>query len=96
MSRKVSHKPIKQLTIRGFGADLERRIRDLAARENLSLNQAALVFLRRGAGVGQDRPPDRVGDSLDRFVGLWTRDEGEQFDQFIKNEFGKIDPEMWR
>ena len=42
---------MKQLTVRGFDDDLERAIRQLARRERISLNQAALKLLRRGAGL---------------------------------------------
>src|SRR5262245_43531196 len=96
MSRRVSHKEIRQLTIRGFGPELERRIRDLAAREDLSLNQAALRLMRRGAGLTNARPqPDRVGDGLDQLAGTWTKEEADEFNRYIEEAFEKIDPEMW-
>ena len=41
---------MKQLTIRGFDEDLERAIRQLARRDGISLNRAALKLLRRGRG----------------------------------------------
>ena len=57
---------MKQLTVRGFDDDLERSIRQLARREGISLNQAALKLLRRGAGL-----PDGQGDG--RNIGDATR-----------------------
>ena len=48
---------MKQLTIRGFDEDLDRAIRQLARRDGISLNRAALKLLRRGAGL-----PDGQGD----------------------------------
>lgn len=39
------------LSVRGFDKELERRLRELARRENVSLNKAALLLLRRGAGL---------------------------------------------
>jgi hypothetical protein len=91
----MTHKPIKQLTLRGFEPDLERRIRDLARRDHLSLNQAALVLLRRGAGIESEKQPDRVGESLDYLFGKWTREEAAEFDESMK-PFEQIDPELWR
>jgi hypothetical protein len=95
MSRHVSQKALKQLTIRGFEPDLEKRLRDLARRDHLSLNQAALVLLRRGAGLAKEKQPDRVGDSLDHLFGTWTKEEADEFDSFMKDH-EQIDPEMWK
>ena len=39
------------LSLRGFDKELERRLRELARSENVSLNKAALLLLRRGAGL---------------------------------------------
>ena len=38
-----------QLSLRGFDKELARRIRELARREHVSLNKAALLLMRRGA-----------------------------------------------
>jgi len=37
---------VKQLTVRGFDKELERRLRDVARTKGVSLNQAALILLR--------------------------------------------------
>ena len=42
---------MKQLTIRVSDAELERRILDLAEQQGLSLNQAAVRLLSKGAGI---------------------------------------------
>ena len=63
---------VNQLTIRGFDEELAIRIRRLANREGLSLNQAVLKLLRRGAGIGQGKgAADTVGSSLDHLIGTW-------------------------
>lgn len=62
-----------QLSLRGFDKDLARRIRELARREHLSLNKAALLLMRRGAGlVEPGSSPATVADALDRFIGRWS------------------------
>ena len=38
---------VQQLSLRGFDEELERRIRQLARREKISLNKAALMLMRR-------------------------------------------------
>jgi hypothetical protein len=64
---------MNQLSLRGFDKELARRIRELARREQVSLNKAALLLMRRGAGlVESGSSPAAVGDALDRFVGLWS------------------------
>ena len=42
---------MNQLTVRGFDDELSDRLRGLARREGISLNQAALRLLRKGAGL---------------------------------------------
>ncbi len=48
-----------QLTLRGLDPELEKRLRELAARDQLSLNKAALKLMRRGAGLESHRHPTR-------------------------------------
>lgn len=73
-----------QLTLRGFDPELERRLRELAARDQLSLNKAALKLMRRGAGlegVTDARPP--IGDRLRRFSGQMSNQEAQAIDRAI-------------
>ena len=68
---------MKQLTIRGLDERLERRLRELAAEQRISLNRAALALMRRGAGLSNRRgSTDAVGSALDKFIGVWS-DEDE-------------------
>jgi hypothetical protein len=58
---------VKQLTVRGFDKDLERRLRDVAKTRGVSLNQAALNralpgwagiwFALGAAGISGPRSP---------------------------------------
>ncbi len=87
---------MKQLTVRGFDAELERRLRAKAREKGWSLNQAALDLLRRGAGVGQSgASPLGVGTALDEFVGTWTADEAAQVMRATE-VFEAVDPELWQ
>lgn len=85
-----------QLTIRGFGPQLERAIRSLAEREGLSLNQAVLRLLRRGAGITQGDPARRntIGTSLDHLAGTWSGAQAEAIAE-VEEDFERIDPELW-
>ena len=85
-----------QLTIRGFDEALERRIRQLASREGISLNRAVLKLLRRGAGLGESNDkPEIVGDSLDHLIGTWTAEEAAEMGRALE-DFSRIDEERWR
>ena len=83
-----------QLTIR-FDRDLERRLRDEARRDGLSLNQAAVRFLRRGAGLDRPSPAHTVASSLDHLAGTWRDDDSNTFDKAMA-VFERIDEDLWR
>ena len=87
---------MKQLTVRGFDDDLERIIRQLARREGISLNQAALKLLRRGAGLPGGQGDGRtIGDGLDDLFGSWSQDEADAFDAALE-VFESVDESAWR
>ena len=87
---------MKQLTIRGFGGDLERAIRQLARRDGLSLNRAALKLLRRGAGLPDAQGDGRnIGSALDDLFGSWSQDEADLFDAALE-VFESVDESAWR
>lgn len=54
--------------------------------------------MRQGAGlsVQKDPPSERapIGTALDRFVGVWSRNEEREFLRSIQ-DVEKIDPELW-
>lgn len=85
-----------QLTVRGFGDDLGSALRRLAARERISMNQAVLRLLRRGAGLADGtEPAERVGSSLDHLIGSWTHEEADELDAAL-NAFKTIDADAWK
>ena len=87
---------MKQLTLRGFDLELERKLRVLARREGISLNQAALRLLRKGAGVAHGpEETDTVGSSLDELIGTWSDKEFEEFTAAVE-DFQKVDESLWQ
>lgn len=83
MTRTVKQS-IRQLTLRGLPPDLQERVRALARRDGLSLNQAVIRLARSGAGLDQPGSTDVIGDSLDRFIGTWTAKEVRQMAHAIE------------
>ena len=87
--------PTKQLTLRGFDAELDRALRKEARATGLSLNQAAVKLLRRGAGLGPDTPASVVGDALDDLIGTWTDEEAERM-AAATAVFERVDEDLWK
>ncbi len=86
---------MKQLTLRGFDPELERKIREISRREGISLNRAVLRLLRKGAGLGNDSEAgDVVGDALDRFIGTWSDAETREVMDAVK-DFEVVDESLW-
>jgi len=97
MSLDLTHsgKAMQQLTVRGFEPELANCIRRLAQQERISLNQAVLRLLRRGAGLDRHQAADNtVGSSLDHFIGRWTGREADEMDRALA-DFESIDEAMW-
>jgi hypothetical protein len=82
-----------QITLRGLDPRLDRAIRELARREGISLNRAALRLLARGAGLSEERR-DRIGNSLDPLIGTWSEREAAALLDSIQ-ACEQIDPELW-
>ncbi len=83
-----------QLTLRGLDRRLQREIRELARRERISLNKAAVRLLEKGAGLRPAEKADRIGSSLDHLIGTWSEDEADAFLESIQS-CEQIDRELW-
>ena len=87
---------MNQITVRGFDDELSACLRRLAKREGLSLNQAALRLLRRGAGLAEGPGRgDTVGASFDRLIGSWTQADADEMEAALE-ESETIDETAWR
>jgi hypothetical protein len=87
---------MNQLTVRGFDDELSASVRRLAKREGISLNQAALRLLRKGAGLADDKGnPNEIGSSLDDLFGIWSFEEAEAFNAALA-VFEIVDESAWK
>lgn len=84
---------IGQLTLRSLDPRVQREIRELARRERISLNKAALRLLEKGTGLGA-RQEDRIGRSLDHLIGTWTESAAKGFLDSIQS-CEQVDPDLW-
>ena len=86
---------MNQLTIRGFGEEIEREIRKMAKKEKISLNQAVLRILHQGiSSPGQALKDTVIGASLDHLAGTWSEDEARVMEA-VEKDFEQIDLELW-
>ncbi|CAN5578481.1 hypothetical protein BH24DEI1_BH24DEI1_00950 [soil metagenome] len=85
---------MKQLTLRGFDRDIEEKLQEIASRRGISLNKAALLLLREGAGLSSPSPADKIGNSLDHLIGSWSDDEATTFLIALK-AVETIDESLW-
>lgn len=87
---------MNQLTVRGFNDELADSIRHLAEREGISLNQAALRLLRKGAGLADRQGASHtIGSSLDDLFGTWSREDTETFNAAL-DVFETLDESAWK
>ena len=85
---------MSDLSLHGFDKELELRLAEIARREGVSMNEAALRLLRRGAGL-QDAPTGTIGDALDGFVGRWSEaDEQALLESIAVCE--TVDEALWK
>ena len=86
---------MNQLSIRGFDKELARRLREVAKERDISLNKAAILLLRKGAGLDTtNRCTNAVGDSLDELIGCWTAEDEKDFLKSIE-AFERVDEVLW-
>ena len=87
---------MNQLTVRGFNDELADSIRGLAKSEGISLNQAALRLLRKGAGLTEGVGNENtIGSSLDDLFGTWSHVEAKEFSASL-DVFEKVDESAWK
>ena len=79
-----------QYTIRQVPEEVDRRLREQAAREGASLNYVALDALAASAGV-KDQPVEY--HDLDALSGTWVEDKA--FDEAMK-AFEQVDEDLWK
>ena len=77
------------------GRELRSRLLELARREGVSLNQAALRLMRRGAGLGRRGAVEHVGHALDHLIGTWTEDQAREVLEAAE-DFEVVDEDLWR
>lgn len=95
MTRSVTRKSRLQVTLR-LDEALGKHLRAVARELGLSLNQAAIRLLQKGAGISTPRRErDVIGNELDRHFGTWSAENADAIDEAVK-DFEQVDPSLWR
>jgi hypothetical protein len=79
-----------QLTIRRVPERVKKLLKELARREDKSLNQVSLEILERGLGLTGE---EIVYHDLDDLAGTWVDDP--ELDKAIEEQH-RVDPELWK
>ena len=82
---------MKSITVHNIDDLLSQRLAEVAADQNLSLGGAIKLTLKEALGLGTRKKRD-----LSMLFGMWTPEEGKQFDKFLEDETEKIDLEDWK
>jgi hypothetical protein len=87
---------LKQITLRGIPAEIERMVKREAEREGLSLNKAFISFLERTTGTKKKtQKRSSLHHDLDHLFGIWTKKEAEEFTKHV--DFQRtIDEDLWK
>ena len=82
------------ITIHNLPDKLNQKIRELAKKENQSLNKTIKKLLTKQLGLTTHNPPSDLDEFKD-LCGIWSNEEYEQFQNNI-NDFNIINPIDWQ
>jgi hypothetical protein len=83
------------ISVRGIEPETLSKLKELAKKENTSVNALVLRLLDRSVGRGQEKPRYQRHEDLSELAGAWSPQEAAEFDANTAS-FGTIDPEQWR
>ncbi|MGC9367727.1 MAG: toxin-antitoxin system HicB family antitoxin [bacterium] len=84
---------MKSYSIRGIDKELDKKIKEYAKNNNMSINQWILSVLRKITGLEQEKIFKEYHD-LDFLAGGWSEQDLNEFNQ-ATSDFRKIDPDLW-
>ena len=84
---------MKSITIHNLDDMLEKKIKEKAKSQGLSLNKTIKKLLERSLGIDRRKRNDHREDFIDLF-GTWSQEDFDEFDNAI-SDFKKIDPRDW-
>jgi hypothetical protein len=86
---------MKAITVRGIEPDVALKLKEIASKENKSLNQLLLDLIEIRVGMKKEKKFTRRYDDLDALFGKWSPQEFEAIQAKI-DEDRSIDPDIWK
>ena len=81
-----------QITVRGISPEVEKEIRRISKKKNISINQVIKEIIHKEFGMVKKKP---LASSLKKLAGGWSRDDADAFESAILS-CEQIDVEMWQ
>ncbi|MDY0221019.1 MAG: antitoxin [Desulfobacterium sp.] len=85
---------MKVITVRGIEPQVAIKLKEIASKENKSLNQLLLDLIQIRVGIKKEKKFTRTYDDLDFLFGKWSDKEFDMIQKKIECE-RVIDPEIW-
>lgn len=88
---------MKAITVRNLPREVAQAIRDKARKQGLSLNRTIASLLAQATGHGEEKRKRKrvLHHDLDRFFGVWSKEEADEFDEALREE-RQIEQDMWK
>ena len=83
---------MKSLTLHKIDDVVYQRLVEISRDRNLSLNSTAKSALGNGLGLNLKKKKR----DFSMLFGMWTEEEGKQFDKYLEEETEQIDLEDWK
>jgi hypothetical protein len=82
---------LKSITVHNMDPDLDRAIRQLAAKKNQSLNKTIKLLLQDSLNL----LPKKKKEDFSEFCGVWSKEEYEEFEKAVE-DLERIDEDLWK
>ncbi len=82
------------MTLRGIDDTIAKSLKEMARRENTSVNAVMLRIIKESLGLDKKRR-QTVYDDLDHLAGTWNVQDAAEFESATA-VFEKIDAEIWK
>lgn len=85
---------MKSITISGLDDVLDKRLREKAKRQGLSLNKTIKELLAKSLELNRKKRKDNREEFMELF-GVWSENDLKEFNSAV-SEFNQVDPGDWR
>lgn len=83
----------KAITVRGIDDEISSKLKQLAKKENKSVNKLILDMIKQN--IGMQKKHRKEYHDLDHLFGKWANDEFSKIQEVIESQ-RKIDLDLWK